>query len=527
MYSKKIGYLFLMIMFSISLASCSSDTSKEKENDDSNDVGEGVEGGELNFAYHVQPVTLDPQFTTADATRDISHHIFESLLTLGTNLEIQPMLADTYEVSEDSKEITFNLRKDIKFHNGKEMTAEDVVASLERWHELSSQAKTYLSGTEYEIKDDYTVVAHIQEPTTLDLFIYADMTQFSAIMPKEVIEKAGNESVDEYIGTGPYEFVEWKQDQFIHLAKFADFESRSEPADGLAGEKKALLDDIYFHMITDPSIRVAGLQSGLYDIASDIPPDTAQTFLEDDNFKNAIDSSAFTTMVFNKKSGVFSDQKIRQAANAAINVEDMLIAAYVSDEFYLKDHALMKEEQTGWYTDEGSDVYNTYDPELAKELLKEAGYNGEEVVILTSREYTNYYNMSVVVQQQLEAAGMKVKLAVTDWSTVLEAREDEDRFDIFFTSFTIRPIPIQYLFMNPEWFGWTDSDEISRIVDDILYAETLEDAQKFSGELHKEFWDYLPVLKPGNSTIITSMSKDIDGFQFISNPILWNVSKEK
>ena len=340
-------------------------------------------------------------------------------------------------------------------------------------------------------------------------------------------KSAGTEGVDEYIGTGPYEFKEWKQDQHIHLKKFADYQSRSEPADGLAGEKKALLDDIYFHIVTDPSIRVTGLQSGLYDIASDIPPDTAQGFLKDDSIKNAIDSSAFTTMVFNKKAGVFSNQKIRQAANAAINVEDMLMAAYVSDEFYLVDHALVKEEQTGWYTDEGSDVYNTYDPELAKKLLKEAGYDGEEVVILTSREYVNYYNMSVVVQQQLEAVGMKVQLAVTDWSTVLEAREDENRFDIFFTSFTIRPIPIQYLFMNSEWFGWTDSDELKKIVDNILYADSVEDAQKFSKELHKEFWDYLPILKPGNSTIITSMSEEIDGFQFISNPILWNVSKKK
>ena len=522
---KKVRIFFLVILFSISLVGCASDTTKKDKVVPTS--GEEVSGGELNFAYHVQPTTLDPQFTTADATRDIAHHIYESLLTLSTSLEVQPMLAESYVVSKDRKEITFNLRKDIKFHNGKVMTAEDVVASLERWHELSSQARTYLSGTEYEIKDDHTVIAHIQDPTTLDLFIYADMTQFAAIMPKEIVGKAGTEGVDEYIGTGPYAFKDWKQDQHIHLTKFADYQSRSEPADGLAGEKKALLDDIYFHIVTDPSIRVTGLQSGLYDIASDIPPDTAQGFLKDDSIKNAIDSSAFTTMVFNKKAGVFSNQKIRQAANAAINVEDMLMAAYVSDEFYLVDHALVKEEQTGWYTDEGSDVYNTYDPELAKKLLKEAGYDGEEVVILTSREYANYYNMSVVVQQQLEAVGMKVQLAVTDWSTVLEAREDENRFDIFFTSFTIRPIPIQYLFMNSEWFGWTDSDPLKKIVDDILYADSVEDAQKFSKELHKEFWDYLPILKPGNSTIITSMSEDIDGFQFISNPILWNVSKTK
>ena len=275
---KKVRNFFLVILFSIALVGCTSDTSEKGKVVPTS--GEEVSGGELNFAYHVQPTTLDPQFTTADATRDIAHHIFESLLTLSTSLEVQPMLAESYVVSEDRKEITFNLRKDIKFHNGKVMTAEDVVASLERWHELSSQARTYLSGTEYEIKDDHTVIAHIQDPTTLDLFIYADMTQFAAIMPKEIVQKAGSEGVDEYIGTGPYAFKEWKQDQHIHLTKFADYQSRSEPADGLSGEKKALLDDIYFHIVTDPSIRVTGLQSGLYDIASDIPPDTAQGYFE-------------------------------------------------------------------------------------------------------------------------------------------------------------------------------------------------------------------------------------------------------
>ena len=182
--------IFLVILFSIALVGCASDTSKKDKVVPTS--GEEVVGGELNFAYHVQPNTLDPQFTTADATRDIAHHIYESLLTLSTSLEVQPMLAESYEVSKDRKEITFNLRKDIKFHNGKVMTAEDVVASLERWHELSSQARTYLSGTEYEIKDDHTVIAHIQDPTTLDLFIYADMTQFAAIMPKEIVEKCGH-----------------------------------------------------------------------------------------------------------------------------------------------------------------------------------------------------------------------------------------------------------------------------------------------------------------------------------------------
>ncbi|WP_368654646.1 ABC transporter substrate-binding protein [Ornithinibacillus sp. 4-3] len=521
MQLKKIGSLLLLLTLGIALISCSTSTGDVNQNKKKD---EALQGGKLDFAYHVQPLTLDPHFTTSDATRDISNHIYEGLLTLNSSLEVAPMLAESYEVSEDGNLITFYLRKGIKFHNGQEMKAKDVIASLERWQSLSSQALTYLADTKYESKDDYTVIAHIDNPTTLDLYIFSDITQFAAIMPEEIIKSASVDGVNEYVGTGPYAYKEWKQDHYIHLEKFSEYQSRNEPADGMAGEKKAYLDDIYFHIITDPSTRLAGLQSGEYAIAGDIPPDSALKLLDNPDFKNSIDSSSFTPMVFNKKTGVFSNQKARQAANAAINAEDVLKAAYVDEQFYEMDHALVKTEQTGWYSDVGSDIYNTYDPELSKKLLDEAGYNGEEVVMLTSREYANYYNMSLVIREQLEAVGMNVKLEVTDWATVLKSREDENKFDLFFTNFTIRPIPIQYLFMNSEWLGWTDSDDLKRISEGILYASSIEEAQEYSDELHQVFWEYLPVFKPGNIALITSMNKNVEGFQSISNPILWNVS---
>lgn len=99
-------------------------------------------------------------------------------------------MAESYEITEEGKVITFHLREGIQFHNGEEMTADNVVASMERWQELSSQAQTYLGGTEYVAEDKYTVIAHIQEPTTLDMFVFADMTQFAAIMPETIVNKA-------------------------------------------------------------------------------------------------------------------------------------------------------------------------------------------------------------------------------------------------------------------------------------------------------------------------------------------------
>ncbi|WP_368653862.1 ABC transporter substrate-binding protein [Ornithinibacillus sp. 4-3] len=526
MYKRNLGFFLIMLIVSIALIGCADNTDNSNQEEGNNNDNE-VKGGQLDFAYHVQPATLDPHLTVNDATRDISAHIFEALLTLDTSLEVQPMLAESYELSDDRKMITFNLRQGVKFHNGEEMTADDVIASMERWKTLSSQAETYLEEMTFEKEDDYTVIAHIPNPTIQDLYILADTAQFAAIMPEEIIENASIEGVEDMIGTGPYKFVEWKTDNYIHVEKFDDYQSRSEEPNGMSGQKNAYLDDIYFHLITDPSTRIAGLQSGDYDIASDIPPDSALNFLNDDNFQTAVDFSSFTPINFNKKEGVFKDKKIRQAANAAINVEDLLEAAYVNEEFYELDHALVKKEQTGWYSDVGSDVYNTYDPELAKELLDEAGYDGEEVVIITSREYANYYNMSVVVKEQLEAVGMKVKLDVTDWASVSQKREDPEKFDIFFNRFMIRPLPTQYLFMSNEWFGWTDSEELEELSEKILYADSLEEAQSYTDELHEVYWDYIPILKPGNTALITTYTKNVKGFDYMSNPILWNVQLEE
>ena len=109
-------------------------TETQKENDEEDeDKGAQSAGGDLQYALNTQPPTIDPVMSTATATRDIARHIFEPLVTLDSNYQPQPMLAESWEESDDGLTYTFHLRQGVKFHNGKEMKAEDVVASMERW----------------------------------------------------------------------------------------------------------------------------------------------------------------------------------------------------------------------------------------------------------------------------------------------------------------------------------------------------------------------------------------------------------
>lgn len=291
---------------------------------------------------------------TATATRDVALQIFEPLVTVNSNLQPEPMLAEDYELSDDGKVITFNLREGVMFHNGKEMTSEDVVASMKRWQEFSSRAKTAFGNDEFKADGDYTVLLEMEKPNRTALAVLSSTTQFPAIMPKEVIDSAEEDGVTEYVGTGPFEFNEWKQDQYIKLANYEDYTPSDKPSEGSSGKREALVDELYFMIVTDSSTRITGMQSGEYDIGSVIPFDDFDQIENDDKLKSYMGPEGFNLLVFNKKTGPFSNVKVRQAVAAGLDHDAILNASLSDEQFYNLNPGLMMEEQTDWYTDAGS-----------------------------------------------------------------------------------------------------------------------------------------------------------------------------
>src|SRR5690606_13594996 len=119
-------------------------------------------GGTLNVAYPANPATLDPHLTTNQATRDVSRNTYEQLLTLNERYEVVPQLAESYTVSDDGLTYTFVLRQGITFHDGQPLTADDVVASMEKWLKTSTQGRANLQGAKFSSADDHTVVMTLE-----------------------------------------------------------------------------------------------------------------------------------------------------------------------------------------------------------------------------------------------------------------------------------------------------------------------------------------------------------------------------
>src|SRR5699024_2303906 len=124
-------------------------------------------------------------------------------------------------------------------------------ASMNRWLDNSPRARLLLDHAHFEAKDTYVVELTLEKRVSDVLDIMAGQGQFAAIMPKEQIETATPEGVAEIIGTGPFKFEEWKQDQYVHIVKYDDYQSREEEPSGYAGRREALVDDIYYHFVSD------------------------------------------------------------------------------------------------------------------------------------------------------------------------------------------------------------------------------------------------------------------------------------
>jgi peptide/nickel transport system substrate-binding protein len=481
---------------------------------------------EFNIAWDAQPATLDPVMTTATTTRDIMRNVYEPLIVLDEANQVQPVLASSYAVSDDRRTVTFTLRENIRFHDGSPMDPADVVASLQRWIAQTTSGRQFFEGTEVSETGPNTVAVTTPRAMYTLLPLLADPNMIVPVQPVEVLQNAPAEGVTSFIGTGPYRFAEWVPDQHIHLQRFADYVSPPGPASGLAGARTPVYENIYYRFVSDPSTRLAGLQTGEYDVANALPADNFAQLEADPNIDTVVGDVGTNAVIFNKRAGLMANPLMRQAVNAALDIEAIQVAAFSSPEFFRLNGALAMDEQSPWYTTAGLQNYNVHDPERARELLAEAGYAGEQVRILTTREYADHYNSAVVVEAQLRAAGINAQLVVIDWASVLQNRTDPNAYEAFITGFTPTVLPTRNLFLSSSWPGWTDDPAISAAMDGITFAADETAARTAMEDLQAAFYDYLPIVKFGENKIIMGLRTDVAGYRWVpgAGDVFYSVS---
>lgn len=480
-------------------------------------------GGVVSVATIGEPGPLDPTIATSDLVSIITQHVFETLYCFDGAWQVRPLLADGLPtVSPDAKSYAVKLRPGVRFHDGSPMTSEDAVASLQRWLKLSPRGKqAAASVAEVAADGPLGLTIRLNRPYAPLLALLALNNGAAAILPKAVATSAA--ALGDPVGTGPYRFLEHKPDQYIRLARFDGYASPPGAPDGYAGERKAIVGEIRFVPVPNPSTRVDGMLSGEYQFADSLaaemlPRLKGQAAVEAITVK----PFGFPLMIFNEKAGPMTDPLVRRAAQAALSCADMLTAGFGDPAFFDAQGSIYP-KGTPYYDEASVTAYNLNDAAKAGDLLKQAGYAKQPIRIMTSQQYDFLYKMSLVAQQNLQDAGFEVDLQVLDWATLLSRRGDAKSWDAFFTYHTFVPEPSLITIMNPSYPGAWDTPQKHAALD--AFSGETDPAKRVADwkTIQALFYAEAPSIKVGDFYNLAARSRRVSNYTIVPWPFFWNV----
>jgi peptide/nickel transport system substrate-binding protein len=218
-------------------------------------------GGSIVFANIAGPGHFDPAMFCTTVELEPAMHMLESLMMMDNTYQAKPMLASKVDVSTDGRRFTFALRKGVKFHNGKEMTATDVVATLQRYAKISPNAPALADVSSFDAPDPYTVIINLKNPSAVFLDVLKTPCYPMSIIPSEEAAKGPRET--DPIGTGPFRMGEWVKDSHLVLRRFDGYSAdESAPGpDGFAGRKTVHIDSVRYNLCprSAPGLRPCSL----------------------------------------------------------------------------------------------------------------------------------------------------------------------------------------------------------------------------------------------------------------------------
>ena len=368
----------------------------------------------LNAGLDVDAGTMDPRLARDTSAARIQELVYNGLVSLDPELVPQPELAESWEFTSPETFVV-QLRSGVGFHNGQALTAEDVVYTFTTLLEEDFGAprrSLYTPISSIEALGELTVQFNLSQP-------YAPLLQYLdiGIVPREAAAELGEDFGDNPVGTGPFQLVNWEKGNRIELAAFDDY-FKGRPA----------IDAINISVIPDNNVRLVALESGDLDlIHSPVPPQDLERLMQEDKFAiHQTTALGYTYLNLNLADPILADVNVRKAL------------AHLSDRDALSEVIFFGMDQPGksfllpntfYYNDEVTEY--AYDPELAKELLTEAGWvdsdgdgirekDGQPLQLeLTTNIDPNRQQVLEFLQGEWLDAGIDASVRVYEWPSYI------------------------------------------------------------------------------------------------------------
>ncbi len=388
----------------------------EPADDDDDDVEVGDRA--ITVGLGTEPIELDPHRLTANIDRQTQRSVFSGLTRWDLEMEPQPDLAESWEITDDEELIwVFDLREDVTFHNGREMTAEDVKFTIDRIFEIGAGGKyaSYINEVEsVEVLDDYQVELTLAHPSGVLLVNLA----VASVVPEEEAENLSEHPV----GTGPFTFVERIPNQHLRLQKNENYH----------GEWAVdYPDTVTLTPATEEQTRIANLTTGEIHYSQTIPYDRIDEMETDDQIEligQHPGSAAYTWLLMHNQRPPFDDLNARLAVAYGTDREAFLEAIYRGRG---EAHWNPFPENHWAHADDIEGPY--YDIDMAREYLEQSSYDGEEIVfkIFTQGVWGQYGEL---MHAMLQDIGFNVTLEQLEFATWIEQVYQQHEFQIAQTS---------------------------------------------------------------------------------------------
>ncbi|WP_105431399.1 ABC transporter substrate-binding protein [Neorhizobium sp. T6_25] len=483
---------------------------------------------------------IDPIVTSGQPIRNHGYQIYDTLFGLDANLRAKPQMADGFEASADKKDWTIKLRDGLKFHDGQPVRATDCVASLRRWGQRDPLGqRMFTLADEVSVVDDRTMRFRFKSPFGLvpeALGKVGGPAPF--IMPERIAKTDANTSITEAIGSGPFRFVadEWVPGNRAVYAKFDGYVPRNEEPSGTTGGKKVYVDRYEWHIIPDAATATAAAVRGEIDWYHN--PDTNLLPLLQN--ESQIDLTPFddfgyvTCIRFNHLHPPFDNVKMRQAIMMAVSQLDYL-AAEAGDPTLYNECKSMFFCGTPSSIGAGGEVM-TGNIEKAAQLIKEAGYKGEKIVLLAPTDLVWLYNANLVSEALLKSLGMNVELQTMDLGTFYTRRTKMDTVDkggwsIFHAGWNVTDIldPSTHLGLQATgmttWPGWPTDPDLEALRFDWIQAGTDDMRASIARKIEMRTFTTVPFVPLGQFKTPSARRKTITGMLKAPIPIAWNLQK--
>jgi len=448
-------------------------------------------GDTLTIAYPADPKTLDPHGAWDSTSHNTMRQMYESLVSLDEKGEVIPVLAEKWEALPGNMGFKFYLRKGVKFHNGEEMKASDVLFSFTRANSPAGgpihSFSNYIDSAKIQVIDDYTVVVPTTQPMG-SAFLASMNHPWSSILNEKAVKSAGPGYGVNPVGTAPFQFVSWKKGDRVTMKRF----------DGYWGEK-AKVQNLIIRAVVESSSRTIELESGAVDVANEIPYVDVKRVESNPKLTMVLRPGQVVVTIWpDVNQAPYNNLLVRQAMNLAVNREGIVKAVFLGH----GDVSTGPVSGQIKYNKRKQTPVTKVDVAKAKELLKEAGFPNGFKGQLIAPDRPEYLNPMTVFQENLRAIGMDMELKIYEWGAYSEIVNTPGHPPAIMYNWGGGPALDPFFFMTPPFHSQFRNKSNMCFVNDPHLDKLLDKgAALLDGPerqaVYEELWDYANKTLPG------------------------------